>query len=876
MRTLFIILFCFVSILSRSQIIIKGQVINKKMTGMEKIMVALKPFKNANINAFSYTDNKGNYQLTYIGKADSLWICISGMNILPQGKYIKIENQSQDFITEERTIKLKEVVCKANKIWGKKDTINYLVSSFSNKGDFVIRDVLQKMPGIEVKESGKIYYNGKPISNFYIENLDLLQGRYGIATNNIQAKNISTVQVLENHQPIKALEDNHLSTGPAINLKLKEGAKGVWNIMAQVGIGTSPLLWENELNTMYFNKQKQQISTYKGNNTGVDLSDELTSFTGLNNIEDENLLQLRMPSIPNILKKRYIFNNSNAITTNNLFKISDNKQLNLNIVYLNDHSNKDSYSKSSYFIAENKSQTIIENTNIAQNSDRLETDITYNNNTNEYYMNNNFKVKMSWNNGIGSIDNTIQNIKQKLYTPQFNVSNIFQLVRKQKDGTSFNINSKNFFYSLPQTLTIYPGLYNDFFNVNEGYSYISQYAKKNTFQSVNSASIFSRMKNYLKISLDGGLEAQIQKLNSNIALMSSRNLTGNMDSLKNDINWMKYTLSLKPSLIYIRQKFNATLFMSTNYVYLQYENKTYKNNYNKIYFNPTFSLEYKPGYKSQFNLEYEFKSQIGSIEDVTSGYLLKDYRSMTYYNNSIIKKRDHLISMNWNYKDVLKMFFGSFDFLYIHTRNNMLSDQRYINTLSISSWQNTPNSGDIAIFNLRASKAFNFLSSTLSLKLSNEFNSGYQYIENSNYRFKSSTRIIELSGNAKLTTWFSSNFSTSVGTFNNYIESRHEYSEIKTISNKLHMDFFLSNNIFLKLDADHYYNNSIISGNKNKYFADSELDYKLKKMIIAVCWSNIFNADKYVTSFFSNANSFYYAYNIRPQSILLKVKFNIK
>ena len=41
---------------------------------------------------------------------------------------------------------------------------------------------------------------------FYIEGLDLMKGHYGIATNNIDPNNIATVQVLENHQDIKALK----------------------------------------------------------------------------------------------------------------------------------------------------------------------------------------------------------------------------------------------------------------------------------------------------------------------------------------------------------------------------------------------------------------------------------------------------------------------------------------------------------------------------------------------------------------------------------------------------------------------------------------------------------------------------------------------
>src|SRR5690606_14132531 len=106
----------------------------------------------------------------------------------------------------------------------------------------------------------------------------LLQGRYGIATNNIAAKDVATVQVLENHQPIKTLQkDSVYSDDPAINLKLKDSAKGTWSVNGLAGIGYKPLLVEAELVGMYFGKITQNISTYKGNNTGKNVFSEFKS-----------------------------------------------------------------------------------------------------------------------------------------------------------------------------------------------------------------------------------------------------------------------------------------------------------------------------------------------------------------------------------------------------------------------------------------------------------------------------------------------------------------------------------------------------------------------------------------------------------------------
>lgn len=96
--------------------------------------------------------------------------------------------------------------------------------------DRSIGDVLKKLPGVQVLSSGQILYQNKAISKFYVEGLDLLKGKYGIATQNIEAKNVASVQVLENHQPIKALKDMEIPEEAAINLKLKQSALGAFSL----------------------------------------------------------------------------------------------------------------------------------------------------------------------------------------------------------------------------------------------------------------------------------------------------------------------------------------------------------------------------------------------------------------------------------------------------------------------------------------------------------------------------------------------------------------------------------------------------------------------------------------------------------------------
>ena len=234
-----------------AQTVFKGSVVNKSgeaVTGTITIQARNSP----TIAEFSTCDSQGKYTITYKGKADSVTITLSSMLIGKHSRTVKNQSQQVDFVIDEQPLQLKGVTINALKIKQDKDTLNYLVGAYLDQNDRAIGDVLKKMPGIEVSESGKISFNGKNIKRFYVENMDLLQGRYGLATNNIPAKAVSVVQVLENYQPVKALQGKISTDDVAINLRLKDSAKGVLSIIGLLGglrTGSSimPLLIVDEL-----------------------------------------------------------------------------------------------------------------------------------------------------------------------------------------------------------------------------------------------------------------------------------------------------------------------------------------------------------------------------------------------------------------------------------------------------------------------------------------------------------------------------------------------------------------------------------------------------------------------------------------------------
>ena len=102
------------------------------------------------------------------------------------------------------------------------DTTSYIVDLMKRKSDRTVEDLLQMIPGIEIDSRGHIFYRGKGISHFYIEGMDLLGDDYTLATRHIRPEDVQIIQILDNHQPIKALKDLAFSDRGAINLKLKK------------------------------------------------------------------------------------------------------------------------------------------------------------------------------------------------------------------------------------------------------------------------------------------------------------------------------------------------------------------------------------------------------------------------------------------------------------------------------------------------------------------------------------------------------------------------------------------------------------------------------------------------------------------------------
>jgi len=165
----------------------------------------------------------------------------------------------------QKTQNVREVTVLTNRnaIYFKGDTLVYVADSFNVGQNAVVEDLLKKLPGIKVADDGSITSQGKEISKVLVDGDEFFGSDPTIATRNLGAKGVESVQVYEKKNEDAAIgEDDKIQV---LDLKLKDSAKkgyfGKISGASDFGIIRDNPFYESEVLLNNFNK-KQKISVF--------------------------------------------------------------------------------------------------------------------------------------------------------------------------------------------------------------------------------------------------------------------------------------------------------------------------------------------------------------------------------------------------------------------------------------------------------------------------------------------------------------------------------------------------------------------------------------------------------------------------------------
>lgn len=219
--------------------ILKGTVVNAKNIPLEYANVFAEPLNKENKIVFALTNNKGSYTLK-LQQNKKYYIKVSYLGYTT--KEIEFVGKSKEdkynFTLFESEKKLKEVEIKADlAVSIKKDTITYQVDKFVTGAERKLRDVLKKLPGIEVDKVGNVIAKGKLVTKVLVENKQFFTGNSKLAVNNIPADAVDAVEILDNYNEVAILKELEDTEDVAMNIKLKENKKNFWFGDVELGTG---------------------------------------------------------------------------------------------------------------------------------------------------------------------------------------------------------------------------------------------------------------------------------------------------------------------------------------------------------------------------------------------------------------------------------------------------------------------------------------------------------------------------------------------------------------------------------------------------------------------------------------------------------------
>ena len=872
-RILFALIFFSQTIFS--QVIIKGKItaVSNK-SEVEGANVSLYEEENGTIKSYATTDEKGNYEIRYNSNNDSLFVRITGFNIKPISKKVANHNQNLNFEIGEESIQLREVIVKAQKIRQTGDTINYLVSEFADATDRSIGDVLKKLPGIKVADDGTVYYQNLPINKYYIENLDLLQGRYGIANNNIKASDISTVQVLENHQPIKALKDIELSDRAAINLKLKESAKGVFFADLTVGIGLPALLLNNSVVGMRFSRTVQDLIMYKGDNTGRNTPGELKSFYNNDNEDIRQLLNIQKPSQPAISRQRFLFNNTQLGSVNDLRKLNKDYTFTTNINYSFDEPKETSTSITEYFLPGQNVLKVEESLKSIQIQNKLNTDFLLNANNENFYLNNNLKLEGNWNKETGDVLTPTDTISQKMRSPEYSFSNNFEWIKKT-GNRRYEIHSFSAYNRMSQLLQVTPWLYEDIFPDLNTDGKAIQNVHQSNFVTRNRINLGQ---NRFNLSLD--FNAELQDMKTDLLSNSKQNTQNGIDSLCNNLLWNRFEWQLHNFYGFnLNSKISIYFGIPVRYVWLHRNNHIQNKHSDSgfFYIEPYLHVNYQitPAFSAM--CMYGNTNNQGGISDAYTSYIMTSYKDFTKNDENLYKEQLQNILLLLLYKNPFSTLFGSLSANYSYSRINLLDNIVFEGIMKIKSSIDQPYTKKNFSTTATIGKDIESIHSKISMDIaySNSMSAmvSQSFFTNYHLNFFSFSPYFTIQfGNLVIL-----NYEMKYSLINSKIDhADQDLPLIRTISQLPKINFLPVKNLSFSFSAEHFYNNRILSQSRSMIFGDIGVKYMYRGTDFILEYTNIFNAKQYIYNSYSDISEYSYSYNLRPAEILFKLRRTIR
>ncbi len=756
---------------------------------------------------------------------------------------------------EPGTTLLKEVTVKADRIREQGDTITYNVGSFAQQQDRSIGDVLKRMPGINVESSGKIQYQGEDINKFYIEGSDLLGGKYGIATNGISHEDVGAVEVMENHQPMQVLSGISFSDKAAINLKLKNKAKATWTFHGDAGGGYSwqpeGAIWDGELFAMAVMSNFQNITTFKTNNIGEDLSAQATDFFAARRGTDlHRYVGVSLPGVPNLSRKRTLFNRSALVSTNSLWKLGRG-EFKTQIDYSFNRVTAEAANITTYYLNEGN-RVVTEDRNGVDRSHSLSGKFIYELNQKTAFINNTLKTNIDWDDISLGVSGSLFN-NQTASFPDYYAGNDFKLIKRFNGRHLITFISKNEWESLPQTLSV---------SMND--EFMRQQVKDHAFYTNESAAYAFSVKG-ITISLEGGVKGYFRSLNTELPDMPEE-ISG---TTTNVLNTNYLTVYATPKLEYWVRRVNFSLNAPISFAHYTFDKALA--NRSEVYFSPSLSMNWKPNNRFSMDMRGGTGRSPMNLNLIQPGYVMTNYRSFRRGVDDFYNSTSQNVSVNLSYKHTRRGVFANVFAMQSWSHNPYTLAQQLYGDYVVYSYTSAKSDGKMLMASGNIGKTLDFMRGSANINGSFSRNESYLISENNSVNSVGTSWSAGAKINGALLRWLSFDYRFDFSSSRLAMNSSNA-SWLGSMENEFLLNIMPHKKWEWHISGEHYRNELSTDNFKNVFLLDTKLIFKLSKRLeLSSSLSNIFNQRTYNYITYNQLTSFESQRWLRGRELLISI-----
>ena len=898
-RLLYIVLYIVLAVHASAQMRVTGRVIDLQNKPVSDVIV--KMVSGSKTLAFTSSNAKGEYSLE-LKNAPSGEVSL-------QFTHISYEKESERLTLKERTMKvdmvltpkavsLKEVTVKPDPLRQKGDTLSHNLASFLGKGDVTLEDGLKRLPGVDVSQNGGISYMGKPISQFNIEGMDLLGGKYNLATRNIPADYVTQVEIVRNHHS-RRVEKDVPSNEVSMNIKLSNKAKFKPFGQEEAGAGIAPhsapegatidpqhgnvspsgdergaLRALLGLTGMMFTNKFQTICSVKGGNyKGFARADMYDHFGGSDvSTRATSLFGGFDGGAPP--QGEYLYQRNGMATVNGILRTDSFTTMKVNADYSYHRATHDISQSSTYMAGTGDYVTVSEQTSPLTRIHLPKLSVNYLKNADRVYLSETFVFKGKFEENEGDVvanrwssESHQARLDGRVVTEVDEVSG--SLVEQRRKTSSFEVGNELFWMgrtekgarrhvhanvSFKRTPTLRLSFSQD------GTDY-EQTAQSSTL-SMNVGSSFQiPIGKSFRLNLPVSVSAMYDDLET------YRTATGEM----NDIRGWAFTPTLNPGFeIHSRnRRFYLSAGIGAALKGLYYN----KLNYTKPVLNPSMGINYTFSANSKLSFSTGYTTSIGDMMTLLTEPMQVDYRTVRTSSGIIGESDTWHTSGDWKWQLPMQYFTLSLAASHSEGKQNTLTSQS-VSGIDVSSTALLRDSRSRSTsFSASVTKNIPSLFAKLGADGSYSFGSGEQAVNET--VIDTRTNSYTLHGNASVTPvqWLELRYDIRYGW------SRSRYSEESNTTTSLThsgaIHIFPIATLDLSLDYDHVRRQLTTDQYKRMSLFNASAQYKWKQCVLRLELTNLLNQRSYSYTVFDGINTYTYDYGLCGRTAMFRLTFKL-